>query len=145
MTPLPIALAVTLVAVSTGCSRGQFSAKPLTICQLDRLGHGYEGKKVRVRGTLHVSEHFVALIDAGCPDMLVFSESRSKDIDPLLCNDEKLVEKYGCPAHAEHGDLNATWFGVYRRGNFGAGAIDIERIEDVRIESAQLPRDANGA
>ena len=111
------------------CSLSEEADQLHSVCELTTHGTSLDGFKIRVRARLVVREHSVTLEDAKCPRVVVLARRTDGGPDLLLCDNDGLARRFGCPADSRRG-IVATFRGLYVAVDHGAPRLYVEGISD---------------
>ena len=100
-----------------------------SVCELAKHNADLDGRRVRVRARLVISEHTTTLEDERCPKVLLFLRWTDGGPDASLCAYPDLSERFGCPADSRR-YIVATFSGLYVVPGVGAPRLYLEAMED---------------
>jgi hypothetical protein len=100
-----------------------------SLCELAKHNADLDGRRVRVRARLVISEHATTLKDEHCPKVSLFLRRTEGGPDASLCAHPDLSERFGCPADSKR-YIVATFSGLYVVPEVGAPRLYLEAMED---------------
>ena len=141
VTPMGLTLSgVFLASASFGSTPPQTpTALEIASCNLAAGASRYEGRLIKMRGRLDLGMHWFVLLDAACPDVIVFLKLTSDVYGADWCRSEQASERYGCPLKA---GVTATVTGTYRytHGSKQFHELEVTRFDD--LVAGEAPNNA---